>query len=163
MALILFSIFLWSATGALGWLAYQRRDGSFRSGARDAVREAVFIAPRLLIGVLGAGFIAALLPGDLVSRVLGSESGFPGLLMASGAGLIIPGGPVVAFSVGAAALEAGAGSGQVIAFLTGWLLMSSNRTIIWETPIMGVPFTTLRYAISLPFPVVIGGIVTLMT
>jgi uncharacterized membrane protein YraQ (UPF0718 family) len=162
MALILFTVFLWSATAAFGVTAWRRGDGSFAAGIRDAVREALFIAPRLIVGVLGAGFVAALLPGELVSSALGSGSGWQGLVIASVAGMIIPGGPVVAFAVGAAALEAGAGAGQVIAFVTAWLLMSSNRTLVWEMPIMGAPFILFRMAICLPIPVIVGALITLI-
>jgi len=162
MALILFTVFLWGATTAFGVMAWRRHDGTFAAGIRDAAREALFIAPRLIVGVLGAGFVAALLPGELVSSALGSGSGWPGLVIASLAGMAIPGGPVVAFAVGAAALEAGAGAGQTMAFVTAWLLMSSNRTLVWEMPIMGAPFILFRMTLCLPFPVIVGALISLI-
>lgn len=156
MALILFTIFLWTTTIVLGSIAWQKNDGTFTSGLKDAAREAVFIAPRLCVGILGAGFVAELLPGELVSTYLGSGSGFLGLAAASIAGLLIPGGPVVAFAVAAAALDAGAGLGPVIAFVVGWLLLSSNRTLVWELPIMGANFILFRAVIALPIPMLTG-------
>jgi len=162
MALILFTIFLWGATAVLGVLAFQRNDGTFTSGLKDAAWEAVFIAPRLCIGIMGAGFVAALLPGEMVSTYLGGNSGALGLLAASAAGMIIPGGPVVAFAVAAAALDAGAGSGQAVAFVTGWLLLSSNRTLVWEMPIMGMPFILFRMLLALPIPLLVGYVVSLL-
>jgi len=161
MALILFTILLWSATAVFGLTALRRGDGSFKEGLRDAAREALFIAPRLVVGVLGAGFIAALLPADLVSNTLGGGSGWLGLTLAAAAGFVIPGGPVVAFAVSASALEGGAGPGQVVAFISGWLLLSSNRTLVWELPIMGNSFLIFRMAICLPFPVIIGYLISL--
>ncbi len=162
MALILFTLFLWAATATMATLAYRRHDGSLAAGAKDALRESVFIAPRLLVGILGAGFVAALLPEDLVRQSLGVDSGFAGLIVASAAGIIIPGGPVVTFAVGAAALEAGAGIGQVIGFVTAWLLMSLNRTLVWEMPIMGGYFMVFRYTTSALLPIAIGSLVDLL-
>ncbi|MEP4033257.1 hypothetical protein [Roseibium polysiphoniae] len=162
MALVLFTILLWTATATLGAIAFRRSDGTFARGLRDAAREAVFIAPRLCIGILGAGFVAALLPADLVSAYLGAGSGIVGLAGASVAGMILPGGPVVAFAVGAAALEAGAGHGQVGAFILGWLLLSSNRTLVWEIPIMGTGFVLFRMVLATPIPLAIGYFISLL-
>ncbi|TYC51262.1 permease [Rhodobacterales bacterium] len=163
MALILFTVFLWATTILLGAIAWQKNDGTFTSGLRDAAREAVFITPRLCVGILGAGFVAELLPGELVSTYLGAGSGLPGLLAASIVGVLIPGGPVVAFAVAAAALEAGAGMGPVIAFVVGWLLMSFNRTLVWELPIMGANFIFFRAVLALPVPILTGWAVSLLS
>lgn len=156
MALVLFTLFLWTATVAMGALAYRKGDGTFSAGFRDAGRESLHIAPRICIGIFGSGFIAELLPRETVSSLLGSGSGSLGILIASAVGAFVPGGPVVAFAIGAAALKAGAGVPQLMAFVISWLLFSFYRTLIWELPVMRIRFTGARILLSAPIPLVIG-------
>jgi len=156
MALVIFTVFLWAATMGMGVLAHRKHDGTFIAGFRDAARESLFIAPRICVGIFGSGFIAELLPREMVSSLLGSGSGSPGILIASAVGGFVPGGPVVAFAIGAAALKAGAGTPQIMAFVLSWLLFSFNRTLIWELPVMRARFTRARILLSAPVPVVIG-------
>ncbi|MBD1545655.1 hypothetical protein [Roseibium aggregatum] len=156
MALVFFTIFLWTATVAMGVLAWRKDDGTFVAGFRDAARESLFIAPRVCVGIFGSGFIAELLPKETVSSLLGSGSGSLGILIASIAGAFVPGGPVVAFAIGAAALKAGAGSPQIMGFVVSWLLFSFNRTLIWELPVMRARFTGARILLSAPIPLIVG-------
>ena len=72
--------------------------------------------PRIMLGVIGAGYIAALLPQEVVGRWLGGDSGVAGLCIAVLGGAFTPGGPVIGFSIGAAAIKGGAGVPQVIAY-----------------------------------------------
>ena len=162
MTLILFSAFLWGATLVLGGLAARRKDGTFGHGVRLALREATFVAPRLVIGVLGAGFVAELLPAETIRTFLGAGSGSLGILIATVAGGIVPGGPVVAYAVGGAALAADAGVPQVMAFGTAWLLFSVNRTIVWEVPVMGGRYVRSRMLLSLPVPLAVGHLALLL-
>lgn len=156
MTLILFTGVLFGGALWMGVLAARRADGTLEGGFRDALREMTFVAPRLTVGVIGAGFTAELLPSDAVRSVLGAESGSLGVLLASAMGAIIPGGPVLVYAVGGSALLAGAGVPQVIAFVTAWLLLSLTRTLVWEAPIMGMRYVRDRVMLSLVFPVLIG-------
>ena len=56
------------------------------------------------------------------------------------------------YSLGAAALKAGAGVPQVMAYVTGWSLYTLNRLLIWEVPTMPAWFVRVRILVSLPFP-----------
>ena len=67
-------------------------------------------------------------------------------------GALTPGGPVVGFSIGAAALKSGAGAPQVIAYSTAWALYAIHRLMIWEVPMMPPRIVWLRAAVSLPLP-----------
>src|SRR5262245_37153897 len=49
--------------------------------------------PKVLAGCLIAAFITILLPRETVNRWVGPESGAKGLLIATFAGIILPGGP----------------------------------------------------------------------
>ena len=89
-----------------------------------------------MLGVVGAGYIAALLPQEVVGRWLGADSGVTGSCIAVLGGAFTPGGPVIGFSIGAAALKGGAGAPQVIAYTIAWALFAVQRLFIWEIPVM---------------------------
>jgi hypothetical protein len=110
------------------------------------------VIPRLAIGIIGSGFIAAALPQDIVGRWLGPDSGFMALIAVTIAGALTPGGPVVGFALGAAALKGGAGAPQVIAYSTAWALFAFPRLIVWELPMMPPRVVWLRVLVSLPIP-----------
>ncbi|MBN2905521.1 MAG: hypothetical protein JXJ18_02300 [Rhodobacteraceae bacterium] len=118
----------------------------------------IFMVPRVVVGLLGAGFIAELLPVDQIQRGFGEGSGLIGVALASVLGAATPGGPFVAFAIGAAALKAGAGWPALIAYVTAWSVMNLNRAIVYELPLMGRRFTLVRAAVALPLPFVLGAL-----
>ena len=67
-----------------------------------------------------------------------------------------PGGAVVGFAIGAAALKSGAGAPQVIAYTTAWSLYALQRLLNWEIQMMAPRFVLLRASISLPLPLLAG-------
>ncbi len=67
-------------------------------------------------------------------------------------GAFTPGGPVIGFSIGAAALKGGAGTPQVIAYTIAWALFAVQRLFIWEIPVMPPRLVWLRVMASLPLP-----------
>jgi uncharacterized membrane protein YraQ (UPF0718 family) len=134
-----------------------------RNVLRTRVREGVFdflkLVPRIMLGVVGAGYIAALLPEEVVGRWLGADSGFTGIAIAMISGFLTPGGPVIGFSIGTAALKGGAGTPQVIAYTTAWALFAIQRLFIWELGVMPHRLVALRVATSWPLPILaaVGG------
>jgi hypothetical protein len=68
-------------------------------------------------------------------------------------GAFTPGGPVIGFSIGAAALKGGAGAPQVIAYITAWALFAFQRVLIWELGVMPPRLVWLRIVASLPVPI----------
>jgi uncharacterized membrane protein YraQ (UPF0718 family) len=116
----------------------------------------LFMVPRIFIGLIGAGFLAELLPVDQIDRYFGANSGLAGVLLATLFGAATPGGPFVAFAIGAAALKAGAGWAPLIAYVTSWSVMNLNRSIAYELPFMGRRFLLFRSAASLPLPILLG-------
>lgn len=123
---------------------------------RKARRTFVFMLPRVLAGLLGAGFLAALLPAQLVDRWFGAEAGLTGILLATLFGAVTPGGPFVAFAIGASAIKAGAGAGALVAYVSAWSVVCLLRTISYEVPLMGIAFTRTRLLATLPAPVALG-------
>lgn len=147
--LLLAAIALWLALSA------RRRGGTlFADSLGDAKAQFRHLLPRLVIGILGSGFLAHLLPRDVVLAWFGPGSGWSGTFFATLAGVLTPGGPVVGYALGAAALKAGADVAQVVAYVTAWSLLTLNRMLSWELPAMPLRLVALRVAVSLPLPFV---------
>lgn len=116
----------------------------------------VDILPKVLAACLIASFVAVLMPREVVLRWVGAESGFLGILIATVAGAICPGGPITIFPVAAAFVAIGADIGAAIAFITSWTLLGYARILVWELPFFGGEFVIWRTIIALPMPIVAG-------
>jgi uncharacterized membrane protein YraQ (UPF0718 family) len=149
-------VVLWLLVALLALMAAMRSKALFREGAFEGVRDFVVLIPRVLIGVVGSGYIAAVMPQDLIAHWIGPNSGVLGIVVAAACGAATPGGAVVGFSVGAAALKGGAGAPQVIAYTTAWSLYTIQRLINWEIHMMAPRVVWLRAAISIPLPILAG-------
>jgi hypothetical protein len=143
---------LWAIVVGLAITVALRRRSLLGATAREGAVDFVRLLPRIALGVVGAGYIAAAIPHDLVGRWLGADSGMAGVALAVLGGALTPGGPVVGFSIGAAALKGGAGAPQVIAYSTAWALYAVQRLVLWELPVMPPRFVFLRAVVSLPVP-----------
>jgi uncharacterized membrane protein YraQ (UPF0718 family) len=116
----------------------------------------VEILPKVLAGTAIGALVRLLVSADTIRRFVGTDSGIKGLLIATIAGAIFPGGPFTIFPLAAAFMLAGADRGAAVTFITSWLLLGINRMIIWEMPFLGADFIILRGLISLPIPILIG-------
>lgn len=151
-AALFIDIILWGSVAALGLVAWQRGRVVLVSSVREGSLEFINIVPRVALGVLGSGYIAAVIPQEIIIGWLGPNSGWLGVLTATIAGAATPGGPVIGFSIGAVALKAGGGPPQVIAYVIAWALFAFQRVLLWEIPFMPARFVWFRAAVSVPFP-----------
>jgi hypothetical protein len=149
---VIIDIILWGTVAALGFLAWRRGRTVLVSSAREGTMDFINIVPRIALGVIGSGYIAAIIPQHVITGWLGPNSGWPGVVAAVIAGAATPGGPVVGFSIGAVAVKSGGGAPQVIAYVVAWALFAFQRLILWEIPFMPARFVWFRAAVSLPFP-----------
>jgi hypothetical protein len=149
---LIIDIILWGSVAALGFMAWQRGRTVLVSSAREGTMDFINIVPRIALGVIGSGYIAAIIPPQVITGWLGPDSGWSGVLAAVIAGAATPGGPVVGFSIGAVALKSGGGAPQVIAYVVAWALFAFQRLILWEIPFMPARFVWFRAAVSVPFP-----------
>jgi uncharacterized membrane protein YraQ (UPF0718 family) len=120
----------------------------------------LIIAPRVAAALLLAGLIQVLVPQDLVSKWIGTDSGLRGIVVAAGAGMLTPGGPITAFAVLYTLYASGANRGPLVAYLTGWAMLGIQRTLVWEMPFLGADFVLLRYAACVLLPILAGLIAT---
>ena len=149
---LIIDIALWVMVLALGLTLFARTPSLFPDSLRLAGREFLMLLPRIAIGMVGSGFIAELLPSKLIPAWLGADTGTPGLALATLLGALTPGGPVVGFSIAAAALKSGAGAPQIIAYTIAWALFALPRMLVFEIPSMPARVVWLRAAVSLPLP-----------
>src|SRR6266702_7879527 len=112
--------------------------------------------PKMAAGCLVSAFVTRLLPREVVARLVGTESGMLGLLIATLMGAALPGGPLTIYPVAGAFLVLGADAGTAIAFITAWNLLGYNRALIWEMPFFGPEFVGWRIIVALPLPILAG-------
>ncbi len=133
------------------------------TGLSDGTGMLLRFLPLLVISFLLAGFAELLIPHDWVRERLGADSGFAGILLGAGAGIITPAGPFVSMPIAAVMIRSGAAAGPVVAFLTGWSLLALHRFVAWEVPILGLRFAALRYATCLLLPLIAGALARALT
>jgi uncharacterized membrane protein YraQ (UPF0718 family) len=151
-AALLIDIMLWSSVAAVGLIAYRRGPTVLNASLREGAMDFINIIPRIALGVIGSGYIAAVIPPEVITAWLGPNSGWFGVAAAVLAGAATPGGPVVGFSIGAVALKSGGGAPQVLAYVIAWALFAFQRLLLWEIPFMPARFVWFRAAVSVPFP-----------
>jgi uncharacterized membrane protein YraQ (UPF0718 family) len=151
-AALLIDIILWASVAGVGYIAYRRGPKLMAASLREGTRDFIGIVPRIAVGVIGSGYIAAVIPQEIITGWLGPNSGWLGVATAVVAGAATPGGPVVGFSIGAVALKAGGGSPQVLAYVIAWALFAFQRLLLWEIPFMPARFVWFRAVVSIPFP-----------
>jgi len=125
------------------------------AGVLHGLRTFVSVIPLLIAAFLVAGLIQVLVTQQAVSRWLGAESGWRGILLACIGGAIIPGGPYVYYPIAATLLHAGAGLGVIVAFVTAKNLWSVTRLPL-EFALLGPHLTLVRFVVTLPVPLVMG-------
>ena len=136
-------------------IGYYKGEGQHIIGMKSALRMTVQILPLLIFAFIVAGMVQVLVPQELLSKLVGAESGMRGILIGTVAGALAPGGPYVSLPVAAGLLQAGAGVGTMVAFLTGWSLWAVSR-LPMEVGIMGWKFTLIRIASTFFFPPIAG-------
>ena len=151
-AALLIDILLWGSVAAVGFIAFRRGKQVMTASLREGTFDFINIVPRIALGVIGSGYIAAVIPQEVITGWLGPQSGWLGVATAVIAGAATPGGPVVGFSIGAVALRSGGGAPQVLAYVIAWALFAFQRVLLWEIPFMPARFVWFRAAVSVPFP-----------
>lgn len=113
------------------------------------------ILPQLLTILIIIGIMLAILTPEQISHLLGNESGWVGVLIASiiGAITLIPG--FVAFPLAAALLKSGAGYMQIAAFIST-LMMVGIVTMPLEMKYFGKKATFIRNIEAFAFSMIVA-------
>lgn len=109
----------------------------------------------LLLSFLIAGLVQVLVPRELISRWLGAQAGFKGVLIGCVVGGLVPGAPYAVFPLVAALYQAGAGLGATVGFIAAWSLWSVSRLPL-EVALVGAKPALVRYGITFIVPPLAG-------
>jgi len=128
----------------------------FRTAVAEDLALLSGTLPRVAGAQIVAGFAWVLVPRDRLFQLVGSKDDRRGLIVATAAGIITPGGPASAFSLLAIMAGVGADRGVLIAYITSWALLALQRLIVWDLPFMGAEFSATRFLVCLPLPILAG-------
>jgi uncharacterized membrane protein YraQ (UPF0718 family) len=145
----------------LAILAYLKDPGLPMLGVKNGVSMLAFVLPRMVVAIFLAGLMQVLVPQDFVSRHFGQGGGVRALLLATLAGVVTPGGPMVTVPFMVVLANSGAALSSLVAYMTAWSLFGLQRIIAWEAPLMGWRFVVARVVPSLAFPVLAGWLVSI--
>ena len=148
--------------GVMILLAHRRDAGLHREASGAAWQQLRLIAVRLPLALMAASLLGALLPRETLATLLGPQSGWQGIAMASGLGALLPGGPMVSFPFVILLQQAGMAPAPMVALMTAWSVLAVNRVLSFELPLMGGRFVALRLIVSLPLPLIAGALTALL-
>ena len=142
---------------ALGCLVFAlvKDRGRTKQSLGVAMKSFIRILPTVFIIIVIIGLLMAFVPPDLISRFVGEQAGFSGLLAiaALGAVLYIP--ALISFPLAASLLQSGASTAAVAAFIAT-LTMISVVTLPLEIKELGKKMAFLRNGLSFIIAVVIA-------
>lgn len=119
------------------------------------------ILPEFLVVILFVGILLAVINPEMISKIIGSDSGWFGVVLAAivGAVTLIPG--FVAFPTAAMLLQGGAGYMQIGAFVST-LMMVGVVTMPVEIKYFGKKLTIYRNALAFIFSFIVAYIIGLV-
>jgi len=142
---------------ALVWLLFSliKSRKKTRKSLKIAFKIFLRILPLILIIVILIGFLLGFLPPELISKIIGEQAGFLGVLVTSvlGSILFIP--ALITFPLAASLLAGGATIMSVTAFITT-MTMVGIVTLPLELKEMGKKMTILRNVFSFIFAIIIA-------
>jgi len=137
------------------FIGYQKGGGEHILGLKLSGHLLLQIIPLLIFALVVAGMIQILIPKEMISKFIGSESGFRGILIGTVAGSLTPSGPFVSMPIAAGLLRTGAGIGTMVAFLSAWSLIAVARLPL-EIGLLGWKFTLIRFLCIFFLPTISG-------
>ena len=149
---------LYVTTIALLGISYYKDKGKTRKALKKAWKAFENILPQFLGVIVLVGIILSVFNAAFISRIIGSESGWVGTIMAAlvGAITLIPG--FVAFPMAAMLLGNGAGYMQIGAFVST-LMMVGVITAPVEMKYFGKRLTFARNALAFLFSFLVAYII----
>lgn len=149
------NIILYSIAGLLTFISFMKDKQKTKKALKKAWKSFEGILPQFLTLLLIIGLMLTLLNKEIISKLLGSESGIYGMAIAAVIGSItlIPG--FIAFPLAASLLSVGAGYGQIAMFVTT-LMMVGMVTIPVEKNYFGSLTTYRRNTMALIFSIIVA-------
>lgn len=142
-------------------LSFFRNRQFTKMALRKAWKAFENIMPEFLVVIFMVGFLLALLDTETISRIIGAESGWLGVVLSAVVGSItlIPG--FVAFPMAAMLLEGGAGYMQIGAFVST-LMMVGVMTLPVEIKYFNKKIAVMRNSLAFVFSFFVAAIIGLV-
>ena len=152
------SVIFYGLAGILLTLSFVKDKKKTRMALKKAWKAFENILPEFLVVILLVGFLLAILNPETISKIIGAESGWFGVILAGiiGSVTLIPG--FVAFPTAAILLENGAGYMQIAAFVST-LMMVGIITIPVEIKYFGKKISILRNVLAFFFSFLVAAII----
>ena len=145
---------------ALVWLIFSvvKNKSKTKESLKIALKTFLRTLPNIIIIIIFIGFLLGFLPPNIISRVVGEQAGFLGILITAvlGSVLFVP--ALISFPLAASLLKGGASIMSVAAFITT-LTMVGVVTLPLEIKEMGKKMTILRNVFSFIFAIIIALII----
>jgi uncharacterized membrane protein YraQ (UPF0718 family) len=157
----MFTVFLYALALSCLLLSFIRDRKKTKKSLMVAKKAFFNIFPELSAIFILVGVVLAVLSPQLISRIIGGQSGFAGMLITSlvGAITLIPG--FIAFPLAKSLFDSGAGVSQIVVFIST-LMMVGFVTAPLEARYFGKRQTLLRnslaYVYSFIVAFIVGGI-----
>ncbi len=147
------TILLYLAAGIGLGISFFKDKKKTKMALKKAVKAFEAILPQFLVVLIFVAITLSVLDTATISRLLGTQSGFFGVLAASlvGAITLIPG--FIAFPAAAALLQNGAGATQIAAFVSS-LMMVGVVTLPMEIKHFGRKAAFMRNALAFIFSLI---------
>ncbi len=154
----MFTIILYILAIGLLLVSFVRDKKKTREALKKAWKSFENILPQLLFILILIGILLALLSPSTISKVIGQQSGWLGIVIASiiGSITLIPG--FVAFPLASALLKNGAGFMQIAVFIST-LMMVGIATISIEIKYFGKKAAILRNVLAFIFSYIVAIII----
>ncbi|MBR0598540.1 permease [Sinanaerobacter chloroacetimidivorans] len=152
---------LYVVTVVLLIISYYKDKKKTKMSLKKAWKAFENILPEFLVVILLVGVLLAVVNPDVISKIIGSDSGWVGVILAAIVGSItlIPG--FVAFPTAAMLLQGGAGYMQIGAFVST-LMMVGVITMPVEIKYFGQKITIYRNILAFLFSFVVAYIIGLV-
>jgi len=136
-------------------LGFVKDRAKTRQALKVSVKFFARILPTMLAIVLIIGLMSGFVPPKTISRVVGQEAGFIGILTVALLGAVLQIPSLIAFPLAASLLRMGASLTSVAVFITT-LTMIGFVTLPLEIKILGKRFALLRNVLSFAIAILIG-------
>ncbi|HYE10581.1 MAG TPA: permease [Patescibacteria group bacterium] len=146
----MFTIILYVLAFGLLLLSFMKDKGKTKMALKKAWKSFENILPQFLAILIIIGITLTVLSPETISKLIGDQSGWLGMLMAAtiGSVTLVPG--FVAFPLAAALLENGAGFMQIAVFIST-LMMVGIVTMPVEIKYFGKKAALIRNSLALVF------------
>ncbi|TVR54840.1 MAG: permease [Spirochaetaceae bacterium] len=157
----MFTIAFYALAGAALLVSVLSDRNKTRQALKKAWKAFLGILPEFVIVIILAGVVLSFFDSAMVSRIIGDESGWTGVIGAAvvGAVTLIPG--FIAFPLAALLVEQGAGLLQIGAFVSS-LMMVGVVTFPVERAVFGTRVALVRNALAFVFSLFVAGVLALV-